>query len=96
MCHSVRRECPPHDHRAATCASAASVSGTQNGIAMERDIVIAVDSMGAGHCFPTLQQLYWHAHRVRMAHHEQPIYACRWSHIPPIAQVLLHTPMPWS
>ena len=87
----------PTGQRPSTCASAASVSGTQNVIAIEWYIVIAVDSMGAGRCFPTLQQLYWHVHRVRMAYHEQPIHAFRWSDIPPrIAQVLLHTPMPWS
>ena len=36
------------------------------------------DKMGAGRCFPALQQLYWRARRVLMAHHEQPIYAFRW------------------
>jgi hypothetical protein len=36
------------------------------------------DKIGAGRCFPDLQQLYWRARRVLMAHHEQPIYAFRW------------------
>ena len=36
------------------------------------------DKIGAGRCFPALQQLYWRARRVLMAHHEQPIYAFRW------------------
>ena len=36
------------------------------------------DKMGAGRCFPDLQQLYWRARRVLMAHQEQPIYAFRW------------------
>jgi transposase len=36
------------------------------------------DKIGAGRCFPDLQQLYWRARRVLMAHQEQPIYAFRW------------------
>jgi len=36
------------------------------------------DKIGAGRCFPDLQQLYWRVRRVFMAHQEQPIYACRW------------------
>jgi len=36
------------------------------------------DRIGAGRCFPDLQQLYWRARRVLMAHHEQPIYTFRW------------------
>jgi len=36
------------------------------------------DKIGAGRCFPDLQQLYWRVRRVFMAHQEQPIYAFRW------------------
>ena len=36
------------------------------------------DRIGAGRCFPDLQQLYGHVRRVLMAHQEQPIYAFRW------------------
>ena len=36
------------------------------------------DKLGAGRCFPDFQQLYWRVRRVLRAHHEQPIYACRW------------------
>jgi hypothetical protein len=35
-------------------------------------------NLGAGRCFPDLQQLYWRVRRVLTAHHEQPTYACRW------------------
>jgi hypothetical protein len=36
------------------------------------------EQIGAGRCFPNLQQLYWRGRRVLMAHQEQPIYAFRW------------------
>jgi hypothetical protein len=36
------------------------------------------DKIGAGRCFPDLQQLYWRVRRVFMVHQEQPIYAFRW------------------
>jgi hypothetical protein len=36
------------------------------------------DKIGAGRCFPDLQQLYWRVRRVFMAHQEQPISAFRW------------------
>ena len=35
-------------------------------------------SFGAGRCLPALQQLSWRVQRVRMTHHEQPVYAVRW------------------
>jgi transposase len=41
------------------------------------------DRIGASRCFPDLQQLYQRTRRVLMAHHERPIYAFRWHHIPP-------------
>jgi transposase len=36
------------------------------------------DKLGAGRCFPDLQQLYWRVRRVLMDHHERPIYAFHW------------------
>ena len=36
------------------------------------------DRMGAGRCFPDLQQLYQRTRRVLMAQHERPIYAFHW------------------
>ena len=36
------------------------------------------DRIGAGRCFPDLQQLYQRTRRVLMAHHERPIYAFHW------------------
>ena len=36
------------------------------------------DRIGAGRCFPDLQQLYQRVRRVLMDHHEQPIYTFHW------------------
>jgi DDE superfamily endonuclease len=36
------------------------------------------DKIGAGRCFPDLQQLYQRVRRVLMDHHERPIYAFHW------------------
>ena len=36
------------------------------------------ERIGAGRCFPDLQQLYQRTRRVLMAHQERPIYAFRW------------------
>jgi transposase len=36
------------------------------------------DRIGAGRCFPDLQQLYQRVRRVLMDHHERPIYAFHW------------------
>ena len=36
------------------------------------------DRIGAGRCFPNLQQLYQRTRRVLMAHQERPIYAFHW------------------
>ena len=36
------------------------------------------DTISAGRCFGTLQQLYQRTRRVLMAHQERPIYAFRW------------------
>jgi hypothetical protein len=36
------------------------------------------DRIGAGRCFPDLQQLYQRTRRVLMAHQERPIYAFHW------------------
>ena len=36
------------------------------------------DRIGAGRCFPDLQQLYQRTRRVLMAQHERPIYAFHW------------------
>jgi transposase len=41
------------------------------------------DRIGAGRCFPDLQQLYQRTRRVLMAHQEQPISAFHWQQIPP-------------
>jgi hypothetical protein len=35
------------------------------------------DKIGAGRCFPDLQQLSWRVRHVLMAHQEQPISAFR-------------------
>ena len=43
-CLTMRPDCPPPDHRSSTCASAASVSGSQKVISMARYSSIAVDS----------------------------------------------------
>jgi hypothetical protein len=37
------------------------------------------DRIGAGRCFPALQQLYQRTRHVLMAHQERPIYAFHWS-----------------
>ena len=37
------------------------------------------DRIGAGRCFPDLQQLYQRTRRVLMAHQERPIYTFHWS-----------------
>jgi hypothetical protein len=36
------------------------------------------DTIGAGRCFSTLQQLYWRTRQVLMAHQERPIYEFHW------------------
>jgi transposase len=36
------------------------------------------DTIGAGRCFPDLQQLYQRTRRVLMDHHKRPIYAFHW------------------
>jgi hypothetical protein len=36
------------------------------------------DRIGAGRCFPDLQELYQRVRRVLMDHHERPIYAFHW------------------
>jgi transposase len=36
------------------------------------------DTIGAGRCFGTLQQLYQRTRRVLMVHHERPIYEFHW------------------
>jgi DDE superfamily endonuclease len=37
------------------------------------------DRIGAGRCFPALQQLYQRTRHVLMAHQERPIYAFHWT-----------------
>ena len=44
----MRTDSAPHDHHASTCASAASVSGSQNVISIARYISMAVDERGTG------------------------------------------------
>jgi len=41
------------------------------------------DRIGAGRCFPDLQQLYQRTRRVLTEHQGRPIYAFHWSPIPP-------------
>jgi hypothetical protein len=36
------------------------------------------DAIGAGRCLHDLHQRYQRTRQVLMAHHERPIYACRW------------------
>jgi hypothetical protein len=36
------------------------------------------DTIGAGRCFPNLQQLYQRTRQVLMAHQERPIYEFHW------------------
>ena len=36
------------------------------------------DAIGAGRCFPDLQQLYHRTRQVLMAHQERPMYAFHW------------------
>jgi hypothetical protein len=36
------------------------------------------DVIGAGRCFPNLQQLYHRTRQVLLAHQERPIYAFHW------------------
>ena len=36
------------------------------------------DRIGAGRCFPDLQQLYERTRQVLMAHQERPIYKFHW------------------
>src|SRR5262245_46075862 len=44
LCSTMRTDSAPHDHHASTCASAASVWGSQKVISMDWYIALAVES----------------------------------------------------